>query len=569
MHILFVTTAHNSLSQRLAIELGERGHSIAVCLATSGERVIAAADRERPDLIVAPMLKSVIPERVWRQYTCLIVHPGVKGDRGASSLDWAISLGMETWGVTVLQAIAEMDAGPIWSSRTFRMPARVVSKSSLYRAEVTEAAVSAVLEAVARFESRSFVPEPLDYSRADVTGSLRPHMKQKDRAIDWRRDSTREIARKVRAADSNPGVLTRLFGHEVYVFGVHEEEDLRGPVGEVLGQRNGAVCIGTVDGAVWITHVKSRATGIKLPAMDVFDAYRHTAPHLDLHPALPADFRSWREIHYREHADVGYLSFEFYNGAMNTDQCHRLRTAFAAARSRPTKVICLLGGRDFWSNGIHLNTIEAAADPAHESWRNIVAMDDLVRELLTTPGQLVVSAMRGNAGAGGAMLALAADQVFAARGVVLNPHYKTMGLYGSEYWTYTLPRRVGWPKALDLTEACRPVGTDEAKRIGLIDDAFGTDRSTFEQEVYARVEALAKRADFADLLAWKHRLREADERAKPLAEYRAEELTQMWQNFFGPVRTYHDARHRFVHKIACAETTPEPRLEASVLPKAA
>ena len=50
--------------------------------------------------------------------------------------------------------------------------------------------------------------------------------------------------------------------------------------------------------------------------------------------------------------------------------------------------------------------------------------------------------MQGNAGAGGVFLALAADQVWARHGVVLNPHYKNMGnLYGSEYWTYLLPRR--------------------------------------------------------------------------------------------------------------------------------
>ena len=156
MHILFVTTAHNSLSQRLSIELTERGHTVAIGLATSAERIIRAAAEEQPDLIVAPMLKRAIPEQIWRQYTCLIVHPGIKGDRGPSSLDWAISTGMHTWGVSVLQAIDEMDAGPIWSTRTFRMPGRPVSKSSLYRAEVTEAAVSCVLEAVARFESGTF-----------------------------------------------------------------------------------------------------------------------------------------------------------------------------------------------------------------------------------------------------------------------------------------------------------------------------------------------------------------------------------------------------------------------------
>ena len=64
----------------------------------------------------------------------------------------------------------------------------------------------------------------------------------------------------------------------------------------------------------------------------------------------------------------------------------------------------------------------------------------------------VIAGLRGNAGAGGAMLALAADHVYARSGVVLNPHYRSMGdLYGSEYWTYTLPRRVRQRRALELT----------------------------------------------------------------------------------------------------------------------
>src|SRR5208283_4374462 len=67
------------------------------------------------------------------------------------------------------------------------------------------------------------------------------------------------------------------------------------------------------------------------------------------------------------------------------------------------------------------------------------------------------------AGAGGAMLALAADLVYAMSGVVLNPHYRSMGeLYGSEYWTYTLPRRVGQRRALELTQSCQPLGARAA-----------------------------------------------------------------------------------------------------------
>jgi hypothetical protein len=58
MRILFLTSAHNSLSQRLWIELGELGHEICVCVAATDEAMIAAVSRENPDLIIAPMLAT-------------------------------------------------------------------------------------------------------------------------------------------------------------------------------------------------------------------------------------------------------------------------------------------------------------------------------------------------------------------------------------------------------------------------------------------------------------------------------------------------------------------------------
>jgi hypothetical protein len=50
LRILFLTSANNSLSQRLWIELGERGHEIRVCVAATGVAMIAAISREAPDL---------------------------------------------------------------------------------------------------------------------------------------------------------------------------------------------------------------------------------------------------------------------------------------------------------------------------------------------------------------------------------------------------------------------------------------------------------------------------------------------------------------------------------------
>lgn len=573
MNILFLATAHNSLSQRLMIELTERGHRISVTIADSEAAMLAAAARENPDLIVAPMLKAAVPEEIWAKRVCLIVHPGIMGDRGPSSLDWAIMDGEKRWGVTVLQAAEEMDAGAIWATHEFPLPIIADAKGSLYRNEATEAAVKGVLEAVEKFESGRFRPVPLDYKRPDVEGRLRPAMTQKDRAIDWSRDRADDVVRKIRAADSAPGVLDRLFGLSVFLYGAHHEDRLKGPPGAIIARRDGAICRATVDGAVWITHLKLKSdahaadcrfaeqgcvhcdaafcpiAGIKLPATQILGPLLRGVPEVVLPVVAELGYRTYREIRYVERDGVGHIYSEFYNGAMSTEQCYRLRDAFLFARSRPTRVIALHGGRDFFSNGIHLNVIEAADDPALESWRNINAIDDLVHEILNTMSHVVVAGLRGNAGAGGAILALAADKVFAREGVVLNPHYKSMGgLYGSEYWTYVLPRRVGAERARDLTEACRPMGTTEAKSIGFVDEVYGGDVETFERRVAAQAAAIAQRADFWSLLRDKHDKRVRDERVKPLAAYRAEELAKMKANFFGRDPAYHLARENFVFK---------------------
>ena len=70
-----------------------------------------------------------------------------------------------------------MDSGPIWATNEFKM--REGSKSSLYRDEVTRAAMKAMLDAVERFASGLFVPAPLDYSTPDVRGRYRPPIKRR------------------------------------------------------------------------------------------------------------------------------------------------------------------------------------------------------------------------------------------------------------------------------------------------------------------------------------------------------------------------------------------------------
>ncbi|OKK22153.1 hydrogenase maturation protein [Streptomyces sp. CB00455] len=561
MHVLLVASAFNSLTQRVHAELRDLGHSVAVEIALPAAPLDASVVRHhRPDLVIAPMLRTAIPEEVWTAHTCLIVHPGPVGDRGPSSLDWAIREQAATWGVTVLQAEAEMDAGAVWAHAACPLPP--VGKSDLYRGEIADAALEAVVLAVERFASGTYAPRP------QTGGRARPAMRQEHRRIDWRTDPTAHVLRTLRAADSQPGVRDELLGEQWFLHGghpVHPHEGLRGRPGELLATRAGAICRATADGAVWIPELRApRAPGgPAAPRLPATVALAHRLPPL---PELPAPLSAplhagpresaWSDIGYREEGRTGFLSFSFPGGAMSTDQCRRLLDAYRAACARPTGVLVLGGGRDFFSNGIHLGVIEAAPDPAAESWANINAMDDLVEAVLTTTDRLVVSALGGNAAAGGVMLALAADEVWCRSGVVLNPHYRLMGLYGSEYWTYTLPRRVGAGVADRLTSEALPLSADAAQRLGLVDRTIPCAPGAFAGETARLAAQLAALPGAAARIAGKKAFRDRDEAEKPLSAYREAELERMRRTFFDPQAPYHALRRAFVRKEPQAGTPP-------------
>ncbi|MGW5171678.1 enoyl-CoA hydratase-related protein [Streptomyces nodosus] len=551
MHILLVASAFNSLTQRVHAELRDHGHTVATELALPTTSLTEAVRRHAPRLVLAPMLKTPLPREVWADRPCFIVHPGPVGDRGPSSLDWAIQEGAGQWGVTVLQAEEELDAGAVWASVACPVPP--VSKSDLYRGEIADAALAAVLLAVDRFASGAYVPLRQDTART------RPYLDQRVRRIDWHHDTTPAVLRKLRAADSQPGVLDTLLGEEWYLHGGHPEDILRGGPGELLATRAGAICRATSDGAVWIPELRRRrAPGgpptFKLPAVQALGDRLPPLPRL---PALPEPgWRTWTDIRYREERNVGVLSFSFPGGALSTTQCRRLLAAYRNACARPTSVLVLGGARDFFCNGIHLNVIEAAEDPAAESWANINALDDLVEAVLTTTDRLVVAALGGNAAAGGAMLALAADEVWCRAGCVLNPHYRLMGLYGSEYWTYTLPRRVGAAAAERLMREALPVSAVSARGLGLVDRVLGCRPQDFPEETLRLAARLASLPGTRSRIAAKKAELDRRQGIESLSAFRERELAEMHRVFHDPDAPYHALRRAFVRKKKPPGTPP-------------
>ncbi len=538
MRILLLCHSFNSLTQRLFVELRERGEAVSVEFDISDEILREAVELFAPDLILAPFLKRAIPPDILRETLCLVVHPGPPGDRGPSALDWALLEGRKEWGVTLIEAAEELDAGPVWAARKF--PLRAATKSSLYRHEVTRGAVQCVMEALDLLCSgrRPAAPGKIE--------PMRPFCPREKRRIDFTTDTVADVLRKIRSADGSPGAPGQICGREYLCFDAHKATELAGQPGALLARSGKAVAVAARDGALWIGHLREMQGGsLKLPATFLLAAQTETLPEVSGYPG----------VRYERAGDVGFLHFPFLNGAMGVSDCRALEEAVFAARRDKARALVLMGGPDYWSNGLHLGLIETAASAADKSWRNIEAMNDCVRALLEIDDRIVVAALRGNAGAGGVFLALAADLVLMREGAILNPHYKDMGnLYGSEYWTYLLPRRVGADVARKITQGRLPMGAREALALKLVDELLPEDPVEAEESLRKFVEDLVASEDFACRLEAKNAARAHDEATKPLGAYRAEELEKMRRNFWGFDPSYHVARHNFIRKVVKSRT---------------
>jgi len=542
LRILLLVSAFNSLTQRVYCVLKENGHQVSVQFSIDEKSMKNAAEEFKPEIIFSPYLIKKVPRSIWKKTPVIVIHPGPLGDRGASSLDWAVFKGEKNWGVTALQANDEMDAGNIWATRNFDM--RKSSKASHYRKEVSDIALSLIEEVLEKFQDKNFVSIQQN-NLQDIHGSLM----QKSRHIDWNNDKTIDIIRKINASDSHPGVRDEILGVDCYFYGVHNETNLKGSPKEILAKRDGAICIGCVDGAVWVSHLKE-PNRFKLPATYVLKDKLRGVKEVRIPLYVEPNLETFKEITFEKKGRVGFLSFDFYNGAMSSEQCIRLKYAIETL-SEEVDVLVLKGGENFFSNGIHLTILEDSKKQGEDGWSNINAMNNLVKTILFCD-KATVASFGANAGAGGVFLGLACDFVVARESIVLNPHYKTMGLSGSEYHSYTFPERVGQTLANKILDDALPIGTKYAKEISMIDKIL----PNIDYEEYLEKfceEILNNEDEYYDFLDKKSDTLERNE--KFIHDSKESELKKMHSEFWDKKSEFHKLRADFVYKV-CPVCTP-------------
>jgi putative two-component system hydrogenase maturation factor HypX/HoxX len=205
-----------------------------------------------------------------------------------------------------------------------------------------------------------------------------------------------------------------------------------------------------------------------------------------------------------------------------------------------------MGGEDFFSNGIHLNILQDSQKQGEDGWANINAMNDLVRAILYADEVVTVASFSRNAGAGGVFMGLACDYVVAQDGVVLNPHYKTLGLSGSEYHTYTLPKRVGKEVATKLLDECLPISVTQAKSLGMLDEVFS--HNDYMQSLHGFALSTVD-----DDFLWNKEDYLEENRAK-IEALKEKELEVMHPEFWDEESEFHNLRYDFVYKVCPLET---------------
>ncbi|CAF0845051.1 unnamed protein product [Adineta ricciae] len=547
LDILFIVTSHNTMSQKALCLLSSTLQCRVMVELHSNEKLVERVQMHKPDLIICPFLTRSIPNQIYRDYITLIVHPGPVGDRGRHSVDrWVLERPKE-WGVTILEAVEEMDAGPVWAEEkldTEQHLPQTATKGDAYNILTTLA-----MKGLREIYHKIFLGHyPGVEQPASVKSLPLNTLKQRDCAIDWSSDSASTIARKIQSRDSQPGLLDSLCNIPLYLFGAHVQplnKSIHTPPKTILAKDKNAFLLSCADStsALWITHLKNaldKKNPFKLPAAQVLPST----------PTLLQNYLSFEDIHVDVEDDVCYVQWDFYNGAMRDDHCYRLKQAIRQNINASVKVVVLLGGLRYFSNGIDLNTIEASDNPVEQSQKYIHAINDLIRYLMMDlSDKIIVSVLRGHAGAGGAMMPLVGDFIFIHENSIINAHYRTMGLFGSEYWTFNLPSRLGSvAQANSLVNHLQPMNAQQAVTSGFADFTYSAWNEVQEKITNDILPNLSEH------LKWKaHKRQENITKFGHPEACRHREIKIMNDNFAS--FEYNRARYQFVRKIP-ANTTP-------------
>jgi methionyl-tRNA formyltransferase len=180
-----------------------------------GEEFLAQIRELAPDVSVVVAYGHILPKAVidLPRLGTLNIHASLlPALRGAAPIQAAIRDGLGETGVTIMQMVPALDAGPVL--HRVRTPIVDDETAGELALRLSELGAAALIEALALIELGLAKPEPQDDSAATYAAKLTRESAQVDFTA-----SAHDVGRHIRAYDPKPGAWARLRGAEVKLFG--------------------------------------------------------------------------------------------------------------------------------------------------------------------------------------------------------------------------------------------------------------------------------------------------------------------------------------------------------------
>jgi methionyl-tRNA formyltransferase len=217
-----------------------------------------------PQIIVVVAFGRILPKSVLdlSPRGCLNVHYSLLPKyRGAAPVTWTIINGEEKGGVTTMQLVEQLDAGPIYLQEEIQLDEHETTAS--LQAKLAPVGAHLLLRTIFGLKSKSLQPQYQD----ETCVSFAPMIKKEDGLVDWTQPAL-TIERRVRAFTPWPSAYTHLNGKLLKIHRATPVQTNRsGKPGEVVKADNGGFWIATGNGTLSLEEVqlenKKRVPGVE------------------------------------------------------------------------------------------------------------------------------------------------------------------------------------------------------------------------------------------------------------------------------------------------------------------
>jgi methionyl-tRNA formyltransferase len=218
-----------------------------------GDAFLAGLRELAPDISVVVAYGHILPKAVIDapRLGTLNIHASLlPALRGAAPIQAAIHEGHDETGVSIMQMVPALDAGPVILSA--RTPIHTDETAGELALRLSEMGAQALIEALALLEMGLAKPMPQD----DAAATYAPKLTRETAAVDFTRPAL-EVARHIRAYDPRPGAWGRVHESDVKLFGarVAPRASTDAP-GRVLGVDSDGMLVACGSGAVRVLAVQ-------------------------------------------------------------------------------------------------------------------------------------------------------------------------------------------------------------------------------------------------------------------------------------------------------------------------